>query len=176
MISFAMAEVIAHSHYMKGGEGSVPGGAAGLRRTTTLVEDLVIPSLGIHAARNKYGTCRGRWKELEPTGKQFAKGNVDRDEWLPAYLDELKAGGQPSTLWKSFNNTGLFPRLSEGYLYLGEDCRNKRHFDCEGLIVVPEKVVFAERRFDSASFKLRPSRARVAWSLSFAGDDVSRSN
>jgi len=134
MISIAMAEVNAHSHYMKGGDGSLPGGSAGLSRTTTLIEDLTIPNLGIHAARNDWGTCRGRWKELAPLGKQFAKGNVDRDVWLPAYLDELKASGQPSTQWKSFNSSGLFPRLSAGYLYLGEDCRNKRHFDCEGFV------------------------------------------
>ncbi|MEO7253710.1 MAG: hypothetical protein ABIZ64_05615 [Casimicrobium sp.] len=134
IISFAMAEVNAHSHYMKGGDGSVPGGAAGLRRTTSLIEDLKIANLGIHAAHNSFGTCRGRWEELAPLGKQFAKGNVDRDQWLPAYLDELKASGQPPTQWKSFNGSELFPRLSAGYLYLGEDCRNKRHFDCEGLV------------------------------------------
>ena len=134
IVSFAMAEVTANSHYMKGGDGSKPGGSAGLSRTTTLIEDLNIPNLGIHAARNSFGTCRGRWKELAPFGRQFAKGNVDRDVLLPAYLDELKADGQLSTQWKSFDNSGLFPRLSAGYLYLGEDCRNKRHFDCEGLV------------------------------------------
>ena len=67
-------------------------------------------------------------------GKQFAKGQYDRDTLLPAYLDELKTCGLPSSQWKSFNHTGLFPRRSAGYLYLGEDCRGHRHFDCEGFV------------------------------------------
>ena len=37
-------------------------------------------------------------------------------------------------LWKSFNDSGLSPRFSADYRYLGEDCRNKRHFDCEGFV------------------------------------------
>ena len=67
-------------------------------------------------------------------GKQFTKGQYDRDTQLPAYLDDLKASWLPSLLWKSFNRTGLYPRRSSNYRFLGEDCRNRRHFDCEGFI------------------------------------------
>lgn len=135
VITTAMAEVNAGSHYLKGANGGTPGGAAGLTRTPRLLDDLTIEKLGVHTAESDLGVCRGRWEMLKAQGgKQFAKGQPDRDTLLPAYLEELKTGWLPSMLWKSFNSTGLFPRRSENYLFLGEDCRNRRHFDCEGFI------------------------------------------
>lgn len=67
------------------------------------------------------------------SGKQFVKGEYDRDTVLPQYLDKLKTISN-SWMWDSFENTGLYPRLANGYIYLGEDCWGKRHFDCEGFI------------------------------------------
>ncbi len=135
IVTTAMAEVNAGAHYLKGADGGTPGGTAGLFRTPRLLEDLTIDKLGVHTAESDFGVCRGRWEMLKAQGgKQFAKGQHDRDTLLPAYLDDLKASWLPSMLWKSFNGTGLFPRRSSGYLYLGEDCRNRRHFDCEGFV------------------------------------------
>jgi hypothetical protein len=135
IVTTAMAEANAGAHYLKGADGGVPDGAAGLTRTPRLLEDLSIDNLGVHAAKSDFGVCRGRWEMLtDQGGKQFAKGQYDRDTLLPAYLDELYMSMLPSSQWKSFNYTGLYPRRSSGYLYLGEDCRNHRHFDCEGFV------------------------------------------
>lgn len=129
-----MAEVEAGSHYTKGGDGAIPAQpGTGLFRELDLVQDLTIENLGVHAARNGFGVCRGRW-DVFVDGKQFKKGEYDRDTLLPAYLAELGASHLPTNTWKDFNNTGLYPRNSGGYLYLGEDCRGKRHYDCEGFV------------------------------------------
>ncbi len=136
IVTTAMAEVNNGAHYLKGADGGTPGGPSGLFRTPRLLEDLTIDNLGVHAAASDFGVCRGRWEMLKSQGgKQFVKGQHDRDTLLPAYLDELKACGLPPSQWKSFQGTGLFPRRSAGYLYLGEDCRGRRHFDCEGFVV-----------------------------------------
>lgn len=127
----ASMEVYSGSHYLKGSDGSVPGGT-GLVRTLGLLENLTIDNLGIHAGKNSWGVCRGRFKKVG--GKQFEKGQTDRDVLLPKYLDELKASYLSSNYWYDFNNTGLYPRRDAGYIFLGEDCRDKRHFDCEGFI------------------------------------------
>lgn len=132
IVTTAMAEANAGSHYLKGADGGTPGGVAGLFRTPTLLEDLSIDNLGVHTAKSGFGVCRGRWKLV--AGKKFVKGEYDRDTLLPAYLDELYMSMLPSAQWKSFNYTGLYPRRSSDYLYLGEDCRNRRHFDCEGFV------------------------------------------
>jgi hypothetical protein len=98
----------------------------------SLRENFTIDNLGIHAGANGFGTCRGRF--LIAGGKQFSKGETDRDVDLPAYLDKLAKSAALPSQWPSFNHTGLYPRRDAGYLFLGEDCREKRHFDCEGFI------------------------------------------
>jgi hypothetical protein len=134
MIVTAMKEVSNGSHYMKGGDGAIPGhDGTGLQRNVELLDDLTIENLGVHAAKNGFGVCRGRWEKMTG-GMQFVKGMTERDTLLPAYLEELKSSWLPSFFWKDFNNTGLFPRRSSGYIYLGEDCRGKKHFDCEGFV------------------------------------------
>ncbi len=137
MILYAMKEVLFGSHYLKGTKGSIPGqNNSGLSQTRNveLLEDLDINSntFGVHAGKNSYGTCPGRWENVTG-GKQFVKGINDRDVLLPQYLEKLKTVSAPEQ-WESFNNTGLYPRRAYNYMYLGEDCRNKRHFDCEGFI------------------------------------------
>lgn len=53
---------------------------------------------------------------------------------LPEYLEFLKASYTAPEYWKPFQSTILYPRRDAGYIFLGEDCRGKRHFDCEGLV------------------------------------------
>jgi hypothetical protein len=133
IILTALAEQQKGGHYLKGADGAIPGDSgSGLFRELPVHENLDIADLGVHATKNSWGTCRGRYKKVG--GKRFAKGEPDRDVLLPEYLKELEDGILPSFFWKSFNGTGLYPRRDSGYLYLGEDCRGKRHFDCEGYI------------------------------------------
>jgi hypothetical protein len=134
IIATALGEVQIGSHYLQGSDGAIPGeSGSGLFRRLDLHEDLTIDHLGVHAAKNDWGVCHGRYEKVY-RGKKFAKGEDDRDRLLPEYLDELKASYLPSKFWKDFNKTGLYPRRDSGYIFLGEDCRNKRHFDCEGFI------------------------------------------
>lgn len=134
IILTALNEISAGSHYLKGGDGAIPGVAgSGLFRALTMPEDLTVEQLNIHAAHNNYGTCRGRWEKLG-SGKKFIKGEHDRDVLLPEYLESLKSSYLAPEYWKDFNYTGLYPRRDAGYIFLGEDCRGKRHFDCEGFV------------------------------------------
>lgn len=131
----AMAEVNAGGHYLKGGDGAIPGHyGSGLFRQVEVVEYCELETVSVHAAKNSFGVCRGRWG-LMTLGKKFLKGDGgDRDVLLPKYLAELKASILPKYFWWDFENRGLYPRVSSGYIYLGEDCRGKRHFDCEGFV------------------------------------------
>lgn len=135
MILEATIQIDDGSHYMKGSSGSIPGdNKSGLFRDAEYLENLDIKSknFGVFAAKNSFGTCQGRWAQMVG-GKQFVKGQYDRDTLLPQYLDKLKTISDSWT-WESFENTGLYPRLANDYIYLGEDCWGKRHFDCEGFI------------------------------------------
>lgn len=136
IVATALNEVQFGSHYLKGSDGGIPDKAgSGLDRKLDLLENLTIENLGIHAAKGSWGVCRGRFAKRKASGgKQFVKGQDDRDRLLPAYLDQLKASYLPSTYWKDFEHTGLYPRRDAGYIFLGEDCRGKKHFDCEGFI------------------------------------------
>lgn len=131
-----MTEANTSAHYLKGADGGAPGGPGGLFRTPRCIEEPTIgENFGIHACEQGHGSCSGRWSLVKSQGgRQFNKGDDDRDRLLPKYLDELRAAGFPSSTCKSFEGTGLYPRFSQGYLFLGEDCRGKRHFDCEGFV------------------------------------------
>ncbi len=136
IILTALTEFHLGGHYLKGADGAIPDNpGSGLVRTLSIDEDLTIPNLAVHATKNSWGVCRGRYKKV--SGRKFAKGDGpegDRDFHLPKYLEDLEKTILPSWFWPSFRGTGLFPRNDGGYLYLGEDCRGKRHFDCEGFI------------------------------------------
>jgi hypothetical protein len=136
IILTALAEQQKGGHYLKGADGAIPDSpGSGLFRSLTIDENTEIASLAIHATKNNYGTCRGRYKRVG--GLRFQKGDGpagDRDFHLPKYLDDLNDTFLPSWIWPSYRGTGLFPRNDSGYLYLGEDCRGVRHFDCEGFI------------------------------------------
>ena len=135
IITHAMKEVDAGSHYIKGSSGSIPGeNNSGLFRDAELLENLNIKStnFGVFAAKNIFGNCPGRWKKMMG-GWKFALGQYERDILLPAYLEELKTISD-SWDWHSFNDSGCYPRRSGNSIYLGEDCWGKRHFDCEGFI------------------------------------------
>lgn len=121
-------------HYLKGADGAIPDDAgSGLFRTLSIAENTTIEKLAVHATKNNWGTCRGRYTKVG--GKKFAKGDGgDRDIHLPEYLADLESTFLPSWFWPPFRDTGLFPRRDVGYIFLGEDCRGKRHFDCEGFV------------------------------------------
>lgn len=134
IILTALNEVLLGSHYLKGADGAIPNQpGSGLFRELSLQEDLTIENLGVHAGKNNFGTCRGRWQSIW-NGKKFRKGQHDHDVLLPEYLEGLKNSYLSPQYWTDFNNTGLYPRRDRDILFLGEDCRGKNHFDCEGFI------------------------------------------
>jgi hypothetical protein len=119
-------------HYLNGSDGATPGNADGMGRELLLKEDTTWSGISVHAAKNNYGICRGRFEKVG--GKGFKKTDSDFKA-LEKYAEDLSNTILPSFLWWDFNNTGLYPRrdVNDG-IYLGEDCRWKKHFDCESFV------------------------------------------
>lgn len=118
-------------HYLKGTDGDLPGFNDGLnvKRDLKIKEDKTEKGLSVHAAANGYGVCRGRYVSVY--GEVFKPG----DSGLEAYIESLSACNLPPSEWEDFQYTWLFPRRDKNTaVYLGEDCRYKRHFDCESFI------------------------------------------
>ena len=136
LLTTAWGQANLGAHYLNGSDGATPGYANGMGRSLSLAETYEIDGCAVHAARNDYDTCRGRYQKMKGSGgKRFATGTDDRDVQLPKYLTELSESWLPSALhYKSFKSTGLYPRRADDYIYLGEDCRGRKHFDCESFI------------------------------------------
>jgi hypothetical protein len=120
------------SHYLNGSDGAIPGTSNGMGRELLLKEDSTWSGIAVHAAKNNYGVCRGRFEKVG--GKAFKKTDPDFKA-LEKYAEDLSSSILPSLFWGDFNNTGLYPRrdVNDG-IYLGEDCRWTRHFDCESFV------------------------------------------
>ncbi len=151
IVSTAAQQAALGAHYINGADGGItgmntPGEAGGgldSSRKIVEIEDHSWNNLAVHAAMYGQSVCKGRYaavggyvfmddtkpvstkiKKLSPPGA-FAKL---KDE----YVEELKT--IPVGLGKDFDHTGLYPRrgrsMTGDSIYLGEDCRGKRHFDC----------------------------------------------
>ena len=84
----------------------------------------------MHAAMYGNSVCVGRYEAVG--GKRFDAKMPDFDALKFAYMEELKY--LPPGQGKQFAGSGLYPRrgrrMEGDTIYLGEDCRGKRHFDC----------------------------------------------
>lgn len=126
IISNAWTQALLGAHYLNGSDGAIPGMANGLKgRNVELLEKDDWDNLAIHAA--KWGkACKGRsGKSIKPI-----KAEIDS---LKSYCEKNKADGLSPDQWPSFEDSGLYPRRHKGKgstVYLGKDCRGKRHFDC----------------------------------------------
>lgn len=134
IFSTAKIQADTKAHYLNGSDGAIPGSMDGTQhRLLEMNENLSVEQVSVYAASNGYGTCSGRTENI-PNGKKLVKPNKDRMELLPAYLEELKSSWLSYFYYPDFNNTGLYPRLEGGWIFLGEDCRGKRHFDCQSFV------------------------------------------
>ncbi len=151
IVSTAAQQAALGAHYINGSDGGITGmnkageagGGLSADRKILHLEDHTWESLAVHAAMYGKSVCKGRYeavggyvfvdeskatttkiKRISPPGA-FAKL---KDQ----YLKDLES--LPLGLEKDFDNTKLYPRRGRSVkgdaIYLGEDCRGKRHFDC----------------------------------------------
>ncbi len=126
------------SHYLWGSGGAKPDvsdGAWYRAGSVTLVPpvlDAMAPSVfAAQCSVDGLHICAGRYKKI-PGGRQTQAGIQD----VRLYLDGLSQ--LPQSMWQPYY--GVFtPRTVVGYtvdrkIVWGEDCRDKRHFDCISFI------------------------------------------
>ncbi|MER2557758.1 MAG: hypothetical protein ABTQ93_09815 [Candidatus Competibacter denitrificans] len=138
IVATAAQEAALGAHYINGADGGIPGknaageagGGLSASRKIFLLEDHTWENLAVHAAMYGKSVCKGRYEAVG--GKKFITNQPDLDALKYAYMMELKL--LPPGNGKAFAGTGLYPRRGRSKpgdtIYLGEDCRNKRHFDC----------------------------------------------
>ena len=130
--NLAMGQAMIGGHYLKGARGAFPGAGAVVGRSVDLKEDSVWDTLRVHTGANSLQTCYGRWSKAG--GYLFQVGSTQLSN-LKKYVADNK--GKPMSSWPHFEKPNMFPRRlkgSDSAIALGEDCRNKRHFDCIGFI------------------------------------------
>lgn len=133
IIAYAEVQVFWGAHYLKGADGCQPDCRDGLEpRDITLREDSSLKNLAVHAAMNGNRACHGRYRVVG--GKPlYEPPDMKRIE---KYQKSLAESNLPPSQYPAFEK-GLFPRRDpqkQGGIYLGEDCRRKRHFDCESFM------------------------------------------
>lgn len=136
-IEIALAAAAAGEHYLAGVAGAYPSGDGGTRLrpgAVTLDPESTEPSApAVFAARSLAGgrpRCAGRFDAGNgglPGGRPASLTDTD----LIVYLAGLAA--TPKDRWKPFFQF-YSPRVWDGGLVWGEDCRGKRHFDGAGFV------------------------------------------
>lgn len=127
IVQYALSQVGAH--YLNGSDGGFPGTADGLKkRKIELLEEGSWDGLAVHAAKWSSLTCTGRYGNV---GGSYFKPNTKTLDELKTWCEEQRAETSAAD-WPDFRG-GLYPRRLKGKgstIYLGEDCRQRRHFDC----------------------------------------------
>ena len=161
IVATAAHEAALGAHYINGADGGIPGmnaageagGGLSASRKIVLLENHTWEDLAVHAAMYGNSVCRGRYEAVG--GKKFLVNMPDYDALKFAYMEELKmlALGHG----KAFAGTGLYPRrgrsMNGDTIYLGEDCRGKRHFDCISFVnwvltsVLKRLIWFEEKHY-----------------------------
>jgi peptidoglycan hydrolase-like protein with peptidoglycan-binding domain len=136
-VEIALAAAAAGGHYLAGAAGAYPTGDGGTRLrsgSVTLDPGSTEPSApAVFAARSLAGNrprCAGRFDARNgglPGGRPASPTDTD----LIVYLAGLAA--TPEDRWKPFFQF-YSPRVWDGGLVWGEDCRSKRHFDGAGFV------------------------------------------
>lgn len=140
LMEVALEQVRAGCHYLTESAGAVPGESDRWRgRSVRLAESADWSELGIHTAVYQSGAggrgpmgCAGRYSHAEVNGIVIPPRTALEQE-VRDYLEANSA--LPFDQWPKFQGRG-FPRKAwnqerRQYFYVvGEDCRNKKHFDC----------------------------------------------
>ncbi len=176
----ALGQALAGAHYLLGGWGGIPNGPAENGRPVKLLENKKYETLAIHTAKNGKQTCFGRWGEV---GGYLFPALPTTAEKLKKYIAENPSD---TDSWTSYEKPSLFPRRLHGEgsaIALGEDCRNKRHFDCIGFVywvLRQYNKTFTWENHNISSFEKGFSQAeRLGQSTSAQlciGDIVTRTN
>lgn len=119
------------AHYLNGSDGGHPGMKDGFKgRDVKLVERGDFGKVAVHTATYSNKSCTGRYDKV---GGYIFKPNSEELQRLEKYCEKNIASGKSPQFWEPFEN-GLYPRkykpVKGEAIYLGEDCRNIRHFDC----------------------------------------------
>lgn len=130
IVANAYAQAFMGAHYLNGSDGGFPGKRDGYKnRNVQLVERSDFDEVAIHTAVYSKKSCRGRCNEVGGATYNNSKAKLDEvKEYCQKNLDKGLAPEQ----WEAFEN-GLYPRRfkpNNSKLFIGEDCRDKRHFDC----------------------------------------------
>jgi hypothetical protein len=128
---------------LKGCFGNFPGQADEVKsppRWLKLADNLNWRELAIHAAEFNQVRCIGRSyaEEVRFTGAYFYLEDSARNDPYYQSIQQYVAGlaGKSPDQFLSWDNTGFNPRRESpgGRIYIGEDCRDRLHFDCIGLV------------------------------------------
>lgn len=116
------------SHYLNGSDGGYPGMKDGYKkRNVKLVERGDYDKVAIHTATYSDKSCTGRCT------KAGGKDLGPKDKAVKEYCEKNLDAGLDPKIWQPFEGN-LYPRREKGEknstIYVGEDCRNVRHFDC----------------------------------------------
>jgi cell wall-associated NlpC family hydrolase len=156
------------AHYVWGSAGATPGGQEGSRMRPGAVDlvqpqstDAANPAVFAACCRvENYYVCAGRYDPDRggiEGGRRWNQGETD----LEAYLSELR--GQPEDEWEPYFDVYSPRRVVKagkpGDIVWGEDCRDRRHFDCVG---------FVNYLYDAALAELTTRWAGKPWSMSIA--------
>ena len=165
VVATAAQQAALGAHYINGSDGGITGmnaageagGGLSASRKILLLEDHSWEKLAVHAAIYGGRVCQGRYSRV---GGEMFQPDTDRlrdlkNDYVPSLADF------PAALVKPFPGTMLYPRRSRskpgGTIYLGEDCRHKRHFDCISFVnwvlttVVGRLIWFAEKDYFSGT-------------------------
>ncbi len=116
------------SHYLNGSDGGHPGMKDGYKgRNVKLAERGGYDEVALHTATWSDKSCTGRCTNVG--GDELGPKNKAVEDYCKKNLD---AGLDPK-IWQPFEGN-LYPRRylekKTSTIYVGEDCRNVRHFDC----------------------------------------------
>jgi len=163
IVATAAQQAALGAHYINGSDGGITGmnaageagGGLSANRKIYLLEDHSWEKLAVHAAIYAGSVCRGRYERVG--GKMFQPNTPDLITLQHVYVPNLPY--YPAEMVKPFPNSMLYPRRSRskpgGTIYLGEDCRGKRHFDCISFVnwvlttVVGRLIWYAEKDYFS---------------------------
>jgi hypothetical protein len=165
VISTAATQAAIGAHYINGSDGGITGknavgeagGGLSASRKIYLLEDYTWAKLAVHSAIYGGRVCKGRYAAVG--GRKFLPGTTDLTTLKDVYVPSL-ASATPETV-KPFTGTMLYPRRGrsrpDDTIYLAEDCRNKRHFDCISFVnwvlttVVGRLIWYEEKDYFSGS-------------------------
>jgi hypothetical protein len=177
----AKAKRLDGCHYLTGAAGATPGNADGAAYRRGEV-GMAAPSFDpkapcIFAAESSilgHSICGGRWSTF---GRDARPSDWDLTHYLKQQEEKYAQTRTLEPYYKYYTPRLTKTKGKSGQLAWGEDCRNKRHFDCIGLVnyllssVCDMKKSYKEKGFSADILQHKGSTKRIALDApSEAGD------